>query len=372
MTVDGRKRKPIIRLLSVASSFKNLLPPLGCRNAKELIQLVQESVGERYRVTGNCTQIEAVEDDHRGGRRDDLSRAREIQSTFANDDIAAAIALRGGAWLTRILPRIDFDVLSRRRNRLALFGFSELTPLINIAAGYKKVFAYHDLCPGFLLAGMTNYARDHIGELTDGTAPAGRPHPGTESADVFAREWATARFPAEFSGFFKDAVTIIEGRGSKRSVSGVCVRGRITEPRQIRVVGGNLTTLVTLLASPYAAALRPKGRWLLIEDIRESPERVDRLLSHLSLSGWLNQYEGILVGRFYRREGDCTRDVLACLDRHLGGRGGPPVVVTEDVGHVWPISPLPIARPFDLVPLRSPRGRGRLAARFPWSRWRIV
>ena len=359
-----RSRKPIIRLWSVASSFKPLLEPLGCRSAAELIELVQQEVGDGYRVTGDAAQIEADECDDRGGRFDDAARAREITRTLANDQVVAAIALRGGAWLTRILPRIGFNVLRGRRQRIALFGFSEITPLLNIASAYSKVYAYYDYCPGFLSAGLANYAREHAAELAD------REFPDDAEVEQFAKQWAAEQFRAEFLSFFGDVIAILEGRGSTRSVTLRCVRGRLRSGRQVNVVGGNLTTLAPLLSSPYRRALSPDGRWLLIEDVRELPERIDRLLSHLTLPGWLRRYEGILVGVFSHRDGNVTDAVLASLERHLG-RGGPPVLATTDVGHVWPLSPLPIGRAFEIRP-RGAASDSVLVAHIPWSRWGLV
>lgn len=359
------QRKPIIHLLSVAATCEDMLPALDCANTRALIALIQEAVGDAYRVTATASQIEAVEDEDRGGRIDDEARAREIQKMFANDDIVAGVALRGGAWLTRILPRIDFDVLAKRHRPLALFGFSELTPLLNIAAMYPKVVAYHDLCPGYLIHGMTHYARQHIAKLAPGRQF------DAVAADAFARGWAAGGFRTEFTRFFEDVVRIIDGRGSTRTLTAEFVRGKPKTGQTITVVGGNLTALITLLGSPFADALQPKGRWLLIEDVRETPARVDRMLSHLSLPGWLQRYEGILLGDFHDRAGDRTDAVLACLDRHLG-KMRPPLLVTHDVGHVWPISPLPIGRPFELVPEPHLRASARVTARIPWSRWRTA
>ncbi len=363
MTRVAKNTRPIIRLWSVASSCADMLPLLGCKRTSDLVELVQRAVGDRYRVTADARQIEADEVDDHGGRRDDIARAREIQNTLADDRIVAAVALRGGAWLTRILPLVDFNVLRTRKNRLALFGFSELTPLINIAARYPSVFAYHDLCPGFLRVGMTNYAREHVSTLSRRklTTPA--------AIESFAKRWAADRFVDQFSAFFRDVVDIIEGKGSSRSIIARCVHGRINEPVTIKAVGGNLTTLITLLGSPHKRALYPTGRWLVIEDIRERPERVDRMLAHLTLAGMLNRYDGILVGVFYRRAGDCTDATLQCLKHHLA-KVHCPIITTKDVGHVWPIAPLPIGRPFKLTPI--PTSPGQLSATIPWFRWRVV
>ncbi len=410
MMTPARHSKPIIHLLSVASSCRTTVRDLGCGDAQGLIDLVQEAVGDGYRVTGSAAQIEAIEDDGRGGRQDDAARARRIERTLADDRIVAAVALRGGAWLTRILPRIDFDVLKRRGRPLALFGFSELTPLLNIAAGYDTVYAYHDLCPGYLLEALTDHARRNHKRLRRTAAPGATGGPGTTgglpasvsptpshcraAVEAFAKRWAKRLFPEEFTAFFRDVTAIIEGRGSGRKITG----RRIEAPRRmnptaragrrmnpaaragavqdgadhaVTVVGGNLTTLVTLLSSTYARALHPDGRWLLMEDIHETPDRVDRLLSHLSLSGWLGRYEGILLGQFRDGRGDRTRAVLACLEKHLG-RTRPPIVVTRNIGHVWPVSPLILGRPFAWQDARDRRGGVKVTARIPWADLRIV
>ena len=376
----GRVRtKPTIHLLSVASSCKDLLGRLECGGTSALIRFVQEAVGERYRVTGIASLIEAIENDQRGGRRDDAARARDIQRTFADDNVVAAVALRGGSWLTRILNRIDFDVLKKRRKPLALFGFSELTPLVNIAARFARVRAYYDLTPGFLLPAMTHYARRHVAGLSGGMqlpsrarkeAP-GRPDLDEASADAFASGWATGRFRSEFAAFFKDVVSIIEGRGSCRSLTGRLVRGKLPRRTQVIAVGGNLTLLMPMLASQYAKSLDPKGRWLAIEDFRETPNRIDRMLSALSLSGRLIRYEGILLGSFRIGQADYTEATLACLDQHLRG-ANTPVVILNEFGHIWPMSPLPLGRPFELQLDQKRRGSATVNVKVPWSSWSIV
>ncbi len=359
-----RPRKPVIRLLSIASSCKTTLSSLGCDGTNELIALVQQAVGDSYRVAASAAQIEVNEDDCHAGRRDDTARAREIERTLADNCVAAAVALRGGAWLTRILPRIDFDVLKRRRKPIALFGFSELSPLLNIAAQYDKVVAYHDLCPAYLLQGMTDYARRNVATLHDGSDL------DQNGVLAFARGWAAGNFRAKFEAFFKDAVAMIEGRASARVITGRWINTKPKHTNPITVVGGNLTTIVTLTGTPYADALRPDGKWLLIEDVRETPDRVDRLLCHLSLSGWLQRYQGILLGQFHDRGSDCTQAVLECVEQHLG-RARRPIVITTDVGHTWPISPVPLGRQFAWRTTRVRKHDALVTAQMPWAAWRI-
>ncbi len=353
-------KKRTIRLWSIATPFGQVASKLGCQNTQKFLKFVQNAVGSDYRVTTDNRLLNAAEDDDRGGRTDDAARAREIEKTLADDSVAAAVALRGGAWLIRILPRIDFSVLKRRKRRIALFGFSEIAPLINIASQYESVVAYHDLCPAFLLPGMIFHAREDVERLYGEQMAA-------DEAMAFGRGWAMGKFRSEFAEFFRDAVSMLEGRGSSREVSGCLVGGSLTRAKRVSVVGGNLTTIVPLLNSPFAGAIEPaKGRWLLIEDWRESPDRIDRLLSHFSLSGQLSRYEGFIVGTFREPDGDCAEAAVRALKRHLGS-AQPPIILTGDIGHQYPMSPLPINRALTIHPeLKKPGTRRRISIRPNW------
>ena len=61
-------------------------------------------------------------------------------------------------------------------------------------------------------------------------------------------------------------------------------------------MGGNLTTLAHMVGTPYEIP------WtdiiLFIEDIGESPYRLDRLLTHLSMAKRLQKIKGLILGTF--------------------------------------------------------------------------
>ena len=63
------------------------------------------------------------------------------------------------------------------------------------------------------------------------------------------------------------------------------------------LIGGNLTTLCSLLGTPYALPLA--GQVLFVEDHNEAPYRLDRLLQQLRLSGSLTGPQGHDSGKFY-------------------------------------------------------------------------
>jgi len=64
---------------------------------QELVSQAQAAIGPEYQVTADIDLLNAEEDEERGGRTDDDARAADITQALTSDDIAAIIAVRGGA-----------------------------------------------------------------------------------------------------------------------------------------------------------------------------------------------------------------------------------------------------------------------------------
>jgi muramoyltetrapeptide carboxypeptidase len=62
------------------------------------------------------------------------------------------------------------------------------------------------------------------------------------------------------------------------------------------ILGGNLTTLVHLIGTPYEIDL--DGSILVIEDVGEAPYRIDRMLTQLKLADRLDGIHGLILGTF--------------------------------------------------------------------------
>ena len=96
-------------------------------------------------------------------------------------------------------------------------------------------------------------------------------------------------------------------------------------------MGGNLTLLVAMAAS--GRLVLSDGAVLAIEDTTERPYRVDRMLTALSLGGYLQRVSGIVVGSFDRCEpgpdGVSVEDVIAERTSGLGV----PVLAGAPFGH---------------------------------------
>ncbi len=347
-----KRRTRTIHIVAIAGSCRGILHRLGCGSAKDLISMIQDIVGGRYRVTGNARLIEAGEDEMKAGRNDDVSRASNFQRALANDQTAAIISLRGGSWLTRILPRIDFGVLRQRRSKVALFGFSELTTVINIASAYPKAVCWYDMGPAFIPAGLSRYAR-----LAKGMTKPGE-----------SRQWANAELMKHFAEFFTDTVNMIEGRGSSRRIVGQLVAGKMPSSAPAKISGGTLSVLVSLLGTPYARSVIGKGRWLALEDVNESPHRIDRFIAHLKLSGVLANCAGILLGDFHHGESDYIKQVLASLKMSLPANSPLPIIASQDFGHTWPMAPLLIGRKIEFRRTAGTRSAKGVELVIPWNR----
>lgn len=320
-----------IHLIAPAGSCRDFFPQVGVDSASALIALVQEIVGPGYHVTGGESLIEAVEDHEHGGRTDDPARAADITEALADSNVSAIVMLRGGAWFTRILPRIDFSVLDRRATRIAIFGFSELTPLINIVGAHRNGLGLYSMGPVFLGYGLKRYARLRA---EAGLYKECTPH-----------EWMLAELPGRFRAFFRSCIALIEGRAEPIMLTTRLVRGRLPDEFEATLVGGNLTVLSTMIGSRFADAIDPAGKWLLLEDYNDKAERFDRYLTHLTLAGYWDRCAGVLLGDFHQDDRDLTAAVLEMLKYHLP-RGCPASILTSgEVGHTWPMTPVPLHRP---------------------------
>jgi muramoyltetrapeptide carboxypeptidase len=300
-------------------------------SAEAFIAYVQQLLGPNYLVTADVALLEAHEDAMRGGRTDDEARAADLQDAFADPTTAAIVAVRGGAWFARTLRRIDFSVLERRPTRLALFGFSEITPLINIVAASRGAVGVYDMGPAFLTYGLRHFV---LTRGQDQVAPGQTPE-----------HWVEARLLGDCAAYFRQVVDLIESRGEGVTLTTQRVAGRLPDCFEATFVGGNLTVLSTLVGSKFEPTINPDGRWILLEDFNDKPERFDRFLTHFTLAGYWDRCEGILLGDFHNAHVDLGAAMLEMLRFHLPADRAVPILHSKQVGHTWPMTPVPFHIP---------------------------
>jgi len=110
------------------------------------------------------------------------------------------------------------------------------------------------------------------------------------------------------------------------------------------LVGGNLSILYSLLATPFA--IEYKNRVLFIEDVGESIYHVDRMMQTFKLSGVLAKIRGLVVGSFSEMKYSTNGFGLTIEEIVLDNVGGYnyPVLFNFPAGHVVENSPLIIGK----------------------------
>lgn len=275
----------------------------------------------------------------------DERRAAELMAAFADPEIDAIFPGTGGYGTMRILDRLDYGLI--RRNPKLLIGFSDITGLhaaINRRAG---VVTFHSPNPMWGLGspeGMTPFSEQWFFRAVERQAgagpyllampptfePASVPPPTPDPAMPVAAEGGAPAAPAP------PVVQSTENAAGARLMPyGAWGKGRARG----RLTGGNLSLLSALEGTPYAIDTR--GAILVLEDVREAPYRIDRMLRQLALAGKLKPLKGAVLGQFtrnYDREDDARRAdpryTVEGVLRQYFENAGIPVLYGFPLGHV--------------------------------------
>jgi muramoyltetrapeptide carboxypeptidase len=235
----------------------------------------------------------------------DKRRAKELMQAFLDPKVKAVFPGRGGYGTMRILDQLDYEKI--RAHPKILVGFSDITGLhlaLNRRAG---LVTFHSPTSFWRLdsetEGMKPFTQEYLLRATTGQgAGAGNGY------TIEVPEDAPQPIPL--------------GRGKARG----------------RLAGGNLSMISALEGTPFAIDTR--DAILLLEDTREAPYRIDRMLKQLHLAGKLQTLRGAILGQFtrnYDREEDqMTEDPRFTVDgvlRQYFEPLGIPVLMNYPVGH---------------------------------------
>jgi muramoyltetrapeptide carboxypeptidase len=232
----------------------------------------------------------------------DAQRAADLQNAWCDPAVAAVLCARGGYGAQRMADLLDWEAM-RAAGPKVFAGFSDITVL-------HQAFATR-------LGLATLY----------GPAAAG--------VDFIKNARTQEHLRA----------TLFEPE-SVRTVTALPPGGTALVPGRARGVtlGGCLSLLASDLGTPHAFA-GARGGLLLIEDVGESPYRVDRYLTQLLRTGWLDGVAGIVLGSWAA----CGpyEELRAVLADRLGGLGVP-VVEEFGFGHCEGALTIPLGVPAEL------------------------
>jgi muramoyltetrapeptide carboxypeptidase len=215
---------------------------------------------------------------------------------FRDSHIKAVFCARGGYGTTRLLGRIEYDLI--RQNPKIIVGYSDITALL--MAIQKRT-------------GLITFHGPVVREFTSG-------HQGNYDSLI---SLLSSDKPLKLDLSKGDAL----------------IPGKATGP----LMGGNLSLICHLIGTPFLPSL--DGCILFVEERGEALYRIDRMLTHLKLSGQLSGLSGLVAGKF-EECGDPSiinrllMDVLSSLDI--------PIATGLEIGHGHKNVALPLGLPTEL------------------------
>lgn len=215
----------------------------------------------------------------------DADRAADFQAAWCDPDVAAVLCARGGYGAQRMIDLLDWDAI-RAAGPKVFLGFSDITALHEAFAtrvGLATLYGPMVASVGFL---KNARSQEHL------------------RATLFEPESVRTIASGE-------AVPLVPGKA--RGVT----------------LGGCASLLAADVGTPHARVSARDGL-LLIEDIGEEAYRLDRILTQLLRTGWLDGVAGVALGSWV----DCGPydGLRAVFADRLGGLGVP-VVEHFGFGH---------------------------------------
>lgn len=246
----------------------SLTPPRALPQRAHIAVLAASGPSDRSRIEEGVRAIErrghrvtiAANIDHRHRQYlagTDDERVEEVNRAFRSPEFDAFFFARGGYGAMRILDRLDYAAFAA--DPRPLVGFSDVTALHQAIARTVGIAGFHG--PMINLdfhAGLTHDIEQWFWSMLDGTAPMTRP--------------------------FSRADVVCEGEA------------------EAALFGGCLALTDSLVGTPYDYWI-DGGIWFW-EDVDEPVYRLDRMLTHLRLSGRMQAVRGVVIGALK----DCGSD----------------------------------------------------------------
>lgn len=227
----------------------------------------------------------------------DHRRAEAFMKLWLDPDVKAVIAARGGYGCLRLAGLLDLAVI-RKKPKLFV-GFSDITVLLSLFTAQARITTIH----GPVAATLRDSDPESIAQLS--RLLSGQPDDTLRPAGLDVLR------PGKAVG---------------------------------RITGGNLSTLTHLVGTPFEPDY--EQALLLLEDCNEPAFRVDRMLTHLAVSGRLAGIAGVILGDFSGEQGE--EALATAKKRILELTRAVPVWAGFPIGHGRQNIPLPMGLPAEM------------------------
>ena len=236
----------------------------------------------------------------------DQQRADDLNGMFADDEVDAIFCVRGGYGSGRLLRDLDYQTIAN--NPKILMGYSDITAILNAIHVKTGMVTYHGPIAGDNFSSYTYEQFQRIMMEPRQVTRIAEPPAFEQQPGVVERE--------------NRLTPIVPGRAEGK------------------LIGGNLSLLVTLLGTPYEPDF--DGAILFMEDVSEPPYSVDRMLTHLWLTGHLERTAGIVFGKFTDDSYDSNTLSMEQVLRERCEPLGIPTLRGAMIGHIEDQTVVPI------------------------------
>lgn len=229
----------------------------------------------------------------------DAQRAEALHEMFSRDDIHGIVAARGGYGCARLLPLLDYELIQKHPK--VLVGYSDITALLFGIFRKTGLVCFH--------------------------GPV-----GVSTFNPFSTEYFTQVLMEPRDRLTLQSAEEADPKAAARprTIRSGTARGRL--------VGGNLSLVVSLIGTPFD--VDTANKIIFLEEVGEEPYRVDRMITQMLQAGKFAAAAGVALGVF----SDCVpkpgesgltssfsvEEVLSSLLGHLDI----PVVAGLSFGHI--------------------------------------
>lgn len=233
----------------------------------------------------------------------DEQRASDLMMMFQSEQVKLILPTRGGTGVAGILPYLDYGVI--RNNPKIITGYSDITVLLNTLHQLTDLITFHSLL------------------LID-----------------FKPDTPVYNFDQFFAATSLYSITRpIQNPPGMPLVSRI--PGNVTGP----LVGGNLTSFVDTLGTPFEIDTR--GKILVLEETHEPTNTVYRYLNDLKLAGKFRDCIGIITGECTGCQAAYGKSYQDIIDEFIVPLGKP-LITNLATGHGIYKAALPIGATVNL------------------------
>ena len=198
---------------------------------------------------------------HTAGNPED--RASDINRFFADPDVKAIIAARGGYNCNQVLPCLDYKLI--KKNQKIFLGLSDVTAILNAITSKTGIVTFH--APVLLMIG------------------------GGKDGKAFS-SYTQKNFQKILMGKQRENINLTNASNNWH----VLKRGKAIG----KLLGGNLPSLTSIIGTSY------EPNWeeaiLIWETTGERIELIDQMLTHLKLAGIFDKIVGMIIGKLVDTE----------------------------------------------------------------------